>query len=63
MPVLLEINIAGESSKFGCSPEKLLASLPEINALPRLEIHGLMTVAPSRRTRKKSAPFSAACAN
>ena len=46
MPVLLEINIAGESSKFGCSPEELLAVLPQINALPRLEIHGLMTVAP-----------------
>jgi hypothetical protein len=46
MPVLLEINIAGESSKFGCSPGELPAVLPQINALPRLEIHGLMTVAP-----------------
>jgi pyridoxal phosphate enzyme (YggS family) len=46
MPVLLEINVAGESSKFGCPPETLLAELPQINALPRIEIHGLMTVAP-----------------
>jgi pyridoxal phosphate enzyme (YggS family) len=46
MPILLEVNVAGESSKFGYSPEKLLAELPHINALPRIEIHGLMTVAP-----------------
>jgi pyridoxal phosphate enzyme (YggS family) len=56
MPVLLEINIAGESSKFGCSPEKLLAGLLEINALPRLEIHGLMTVAPFTPDPEKVRP-------
>lgn len=46
MPILLEANIAGESSKFGYPPEKLLAELNEINALPKIEIHGLMTIAP-----------------
>jgi len=46
MPILLEANIAGESSKFGYPPEALLAELPRINALPRIEIHGLMTIAP-----------------
>jgi pyridoxal phosphate enzyme (YggS family) len=46
MPVLLEVNLAGEASKFGYSPERLLAELKEINALPRIEIHGLMTVPP-----------------
>lgn len=46
MPILLEVNIAGESSKFGYAPEKLLAELKEINALPKIEIHGLMTIAP-----------------
>jgi pyridoxal phosphate enzyme (YggS family) len=56
MPVLLEINIAGESSKFGCSPERLLAELPQINALPRLEIHGLMTVAPFTPDPEKVRP-------
>ena len=56
MPVLLEINIAGESSKFGCSPEKLPAVLPQINALPRLEIHGLMTVAPFTPDPEKTRP-------
>jgi PLP dependent protein len=46
MPVLLEVNLAGEASKFGYHPDKLAAELNRINALPRLEIHGLMTVPP-----------------
>jgi pyridoxal phosphate enzyme (YggS family) len=46
MPILLEVNLAGESSKFGYHPEKLLAELSQINALPKVEIHGLMTVPP-----------------
>jgi pyridoxal phosphate enzyme (YggS family) len=46
LPVLLEVNAVGEASKFGCRPDQLLADLAHINALPRLEIHGLMTVPP-----------------
>jgi pyridoxal phosphate enzyme (YggS family) len=46
MPILLEVNAAGEASKFGYSPERLLSELNQINALPRLEIHGLMSVPP-----------------
>jgi pyridoxal phosphate enzyme (YggS family) len=46
MLILLEVNIVGEASKFGYKPEQLLADLPRLNALPRLEIHGLMTVPP-----------------
>lgn len=46
MPVLLEVNVAGEASKFGLKPELLPAALERINALPRLEVHGLMTIAP-----------------
>lgn len=46
LPILLEVNIAGESSKFGYQPGQLLAELEALNGLPRLEIHGLMTIAP-----------------
>lgn len=46
MPILLEVNAAGEASKFGYRPEQLLAELAQINGLRRLEIHGLMTVPP-----------------
>ncbi len=56
MPVLLEVNLAGEASKFGYTPERMLAELKEINALPRLEIHGLMTVPPWSAEAEKSRP-------
>jgi pyridoxal phosphate enzyme (YggS family) len=46
MPILLEVNIAGEASKYGYRPEALLEDLLKINALRKIEIHGLMTVAP-----------------
>ncbi|MEW6158063.1 MAG: YggS family pyridoxal phosphate-dependent enzyme [Verrucomicrobiota bacterium] len=44
--VLIEVNVAGESTKFGYSPERLRSELSELNQLPRLELHGLMTIAP-----------------
>jgi PLP dependent protein len=56
LPILLEANLAGESSKFGYKPEQLLAELGEINALPRLEVHGLMTVAPWTSEPEKVRP-------
>ena len=56
MPVLLEVNVAGEASKFGYRPEQLLAELKELNALPRIEIHGLMTVPPWSVDAEKARP-------
>jgi pyridoxal phosphate enzyme (YggS family) len=56
MPVLLEVNAAGEASKFGYPPEKLLAELKQINALPRIEIQGLMAVPPWSPEPEKSRP-------
>ena len=56
MPVLLEVNLAGEASKFGYKPEQLLAELKEINLLPRVEIHGLMTVPPWSPDAENSRP-------
>ena len=56
MPILLEVNVAGEASKFGYQPEKLLAELEALNQLPRLEIHGLMTVPPYVAEPEKARP-------
>ena len=56
MPILLEVNVAGEGSKFGYAPERLLAEIMELNALPRLEIHGLMSVPPWSSEPEKSRP-------
>lgn len=57
MPVLLEVNVAGESSKFGYPPTRLLDELAAINALPRIEIHGLMTIAPYTTMAGKVRPY------
>lgn len=46
LPVLLEVNIAGETSKHGFAPRELETALAEIAALPHLEVDGLMTIAP-----------------
>jgi PLP dependent protein len=57
MPVLLEVNVAGESSKFGYKPERLLADLKELCALPRILIQGLMTVPPYVTEPEKARPY------
>jgi PLP dependent protein len=44
--VLLEVNVAGEGSKFGFSPDKLREQMEGLLALPRLSILGLMTIPP-----------------
>lgn len=46
MPVLLEVNAAGEATKFGLKPEQVVDACVAINELSRLEVHGLMTIAP-----------------
>jgi hypothetical protein len=57
MPILIEVNVAGEGSKFGYAPEKLLAELTELNALPRIEVHGLMAIPPYAQLPEKARPY------
>lgn len=44
--VLLEVNVAGEGSKFGFAPDKLREQMEALLALQRLSILGLMTIPP-----------------
>jgi len=44
--VLVEVNVAGEGSKFGFTPEKLRGEMEELLALPRLSVLGLMCIPP-----------------
>jgi len=46
MPVFLEVNVAGESSKFGLAPAEVPSVLNAANALQRVEVAGLMTIPP-----------------
>jgi len=44
--VLLEINVAGEGSKFGFKPEAMQTEMEPLLALARLSIEGLMCIPP-----------------
>jgi pyridoxal phosphate enzyme (YggS family) len=57
MPILLEVNVAGESTKFGFEPTEVIAQLEAINALRRIEVHGLMTIAPWVEDPEKVRPL------
>ena len=46
VPVLLEVNVAGEATKFGFRGTDLPGAAAEIVALPNIAVKGLMTVAP-----------------
>lgn len=46
VPVLIEVNVAGEESKFGVSPEETEELIREIAKLPGMAVKGLMTIAP-----------------
>ena len=44
--VLVQVNVAGESSKYGFALQDTIAALEHIARLPHLRIKGLMTIAP-----------------
>ncbi len=46
MPVLVEVNMAKEKSKYGIMPEDTEHFIREIAALPGIHVNGLMTIAP-----------------
>mgnify|MGYP003370358776 CR=1 FL=1 len=47
VPILVEVNIAGEESKFGTSAEDAMLLVEEIARLENVRIEGLMTIAPN----------------
>jgi len=67
MPVLLEVNVSGEDSKYGFSvhpcrdePDQrktLFASVEEILSLPGIQVQGLMTMAPIVPHPEDARPF------
>jgi pyridoxal phosphate enzyme (YggS family) len=44
--VLVQVNVAGETQKDGCSPAEAPALARHVAALPHLALEGLMTIAP-----------------
>lgn len=56
IPVLIEVNVAGEESKFGVSCEEAPALAAFIDALPHLMLRGFMTSAPLVDDPEKDRP-------
>lgn len=44
--ILIEVNVAGEESKFGLSPQELPKFVEEVAKFPHIHVQGLMTIAP-----------------
>ena len=48
---LVEVNISGEESKSGFSPEELVDAAGAVGQLPRLRVRGVMTIGPLTEDR------------
>src|SRR5437016_3374812 len=55
--VLLEVNVAGEGSKFGFKAKTLRAEMESLLALPRLSILGLMAIPPLSKEAEASRKY------
>lgn len=57
VPILLEINVAQEESKFGISCEEAEDLVREISQMPHLKLKGFMTIAPNVEDPEQNRPI------
>lgn len=57
VPVLIEVNVAKEESKFGVTTEETIALIEEAAKLPHISIRGLMTIAPFVEDPEENRPI------
>ena len=57
MPVLVEVNAAGEESKFGVRPEETEALVRGMAGLENIRVKGLMTIAPNVEDPQLNRPY------
>lgn len=57
VPILVEVNIAGEESKFGTSAEDAILLVEDISKLENIRIKGLMTIAPYVVDSEENRPY------
>lgn len=57
VPILIEVNIADEQSKFGVHPEETMQLVREISSLDGVSIRGLMCIAPYVVDSEENRPF------
>lgn len=56
LPVLVQVNVAGEAAKYGVAPEGAEALVRHASSLPHLEVRGVMTMAPYHDDPEASRP-------
>ena len=59
MPILLQVNVSGESSKFGLDPNNVTETICKIMSFKGVNIKGLMTIPPYDSNPEKSRPYYA----
>lgn len=59
IPVLIEVNMADEESKFGVSPGDALQLITDASELGGIKIEGLMTIAPYTEDPESNRPYFA----
>ncbi|MDD2979198.1 MAG: YggS family pyridoxal phosphate-dependent enzyme [Hespellia sp.] len=57
--VLLEVNVAGEESKFGLAPDEVLPLIKKIASFSHIKVCGLMTIAPNVENPEENRPYFA----
>ena len=58
--ICIQVNVSGEASKSGCTPEDLPALAQAISVLPRLKLRGLMAIPePTEDSGEQRAAFAA----
>ena len=55
--ILVEVNVAGEESKFGVSPEEAESFIEKIAGFPHIKVCGLMTIAPFVENPEENRPY------
>ena len=57
VPILIEVNIAEEESKFGIHKEETIALVREVAQMQHVHIRGLMTIAPYVENPEDNRPY------
>ena len=56
VPILLEVNVAQEETKFGLKMEEVLPLVESVAEFPHIKIQGLMTIAPYVQNPEENRP-------
>jgi len=57
LPILLEVNVSGETTKGGFEPDDVAGAVKFISTLSNLELRGLMTIAPIVNKPEEARPY------